>query len=85
MHIKTFLTATSLALASITACAAERLTFQLDWLPNGDKAFAYVALKQGFYAAEGLDVSVVPGRDLRTPSRKLRLALRTFATVLLLP
>ncbi|WP_019656718.1 ABC transporter substrate-binding protein [Variovorax atrisoli] len=62
MHFKTFLTAASIALASVTAGAAERLTFQLDWLPNGDKAFAYVALKQGFYAAEGLDVSVVPGR-----------------------
>lgn len=47
---------------SLPARAAEKLTIQLDWLPGGDKSFVYAGLKQGFFAAEGLDVTIVPGR-----------------------
>jgi NitT/TauT family transport system substrate-binding protein len=47
---------------SFSAHAAEKLTIQLDWLPGGDKSFVYAGLKQGFFAAEGLDVTIVPGR-----------------------
>ncbi|MCX7272958.1 MAG: ABC transporter substrate-binding protein [Burkholderiales bacterium] len=54
--------AAALALASMGAHAADKVIFQLDWLPGGDKAAAYVALKQGFFAAEGLDVTVQSGR-----------------------
>lgn len=49
-------------LASFAAHAADKLTVQLDWLPGGDKSFVYAGLKQGFFAAEGLDVTIVPGR-----------------------
>ena len=62
MKMKAAISALSCALWSVGVSAADKLTFQLDWLPNGDKAFAYVALKQGFYAAEGLEVSIIPGR-----------------------
>ena len=58
---------TTLSLASLTllgtpAWAADKLTIQLDWLPGGDKSFVYAGLKQGFFAAEGLEVTIVPGR-----------------------
>jgi NitT/TauT family transport system substrate-binding protein len=50
------------ALFGAPAHAADKLTVQLDWLPGGDKSFVYSGVKQGFFAAEGLDVSIVPGR-----------------------
>ena len=56
------LAAAVLSVASWSVHAAEKLTVQLDWLPGGDKAFVYAGLKQGFFAAEGLEVTIVPGR-----------------------
>ena len=49
-------------LSGTAARAADKLTVQLDWLPGGDKSFVYSGVKQGFFAAEGLEVTVVPGR-----------------------
>ncbi|MGY4830643.1 ABC transporter substrate-binding protein [Sphaerotilaceae bacterium SBD11-9] len=51
-----------LATAAWSAQAADKVTVQLDWLPGGDKSFVYAGLKEGFFAAEGLEVSIVPGR-----------------------
>lgn len=56
------LAAAALALCAAGAQAADKLVVQLDWLPGGDKSFVYAGVKQGFFAAEGLDVTVVPGR-----------------------
>ncbi len=44
------------------ASAADKVTFQLDWLPGGDKAPVYVGVQQGFFAAEDLEVKIVQGR-----------------------
>ena len=44
------------------AFAADKVTFQLDWLPGGDKAPVYVGIQQGFFAAEELEVSISNGR-----------------------
>lgn len=52
----------ALALGAAGAHAADKLVVQLDWLPGGDKSFVYAGVKQGFFAAEGLEVSVLPGR-----------------------
>lgn len=41
--------------------AADKVTFLLDWTPYGKHAFLYAGLDQGFYAKEGLEVSVVRG------------------------
>lgn len=54
-------------LASATACAtpvfaADPVTFQLDWLPGGDKAPIYVCIDQGFCEEAGIDVTIAPGR-----------------------
>lgn len=50
------------ALAAGPALAADDVTFQLDWLPGGDKAPIYVCIDQGFCAAEGLNVTIASGR-----------------------
>jgi len=44
------------------ARAADKVTFQLDWLPGGDKAPIYVCIKRKFCDAAGLDVTIASGR-----------------------
>lgn len=58
----TSLTLAGSALLGGAVHAADKLTVQLDWLPGGDKSFVYAGVKEGFFAAEGLEVTVVPGR-----------------------
>ncbi len=43
------------------AAAMEQVTFQLGWLPGGDKAPVYVGVHKGLFAAEGLEVKIMPG------------------------
>jgi len=45
-----------------SAAAADKVTFQLDWLPGGDKAPIYICVAQGVCAKEGLEVTIAPGR-----------------------
>lgn len=45
-----------------SASAADKVVFQLDWLPGGDKAPIYVCIDKGFCAAEGIEVAIEPGR-----------------------
>lgn len=61
VHHKTLLAA-ALAAAAGPALAADDVIFQLDWLPGGDKAPIYVCIDQGFCEAEGLNVTIAPGR-----------------------
>ncbi|WP_172328500.1 ABC transporter substrate-binding protein [Mangrovicoccus sp. HB161399] len=49
-------------MAASSAMAADKVAYQLDWLPGGDKAPIYVCIEQGFCEAEGLEVTIVPGR-----------------------
>lgn len=53
--------ASTLAGSSI-ATAADKVVYQLDWLPGGDKAPVYVGIQQGFFAEEDLDVFIASGR-----------------------
>lgn len=63
MTIRTLAASLALACTTLAAQANEQLTFQLDWLPTGgDKAFVYAGVGEGYYAAEGLDVKILPGR-----------------------
>ncbi len=59
-----WLAATLLAGATFAAQAQgkDKVTFQLDWLPGGDKAAVYVGVKQGYFTAEGLEVEIKSGR-----------------------
>ncbi|BFM48663.1 ABC transporter substrate-binding protein [Marinomonas sp. THO17] len=49
-------------IVSTSVLAADQVTFQLDWLPGGDKAPVYVGIQQGFFAEEDLQVSIASGR-----------------------
>ncbi|MCA0996661.1 ABC transporter substrate-binding protein [Alloyangia pacifica] len=62
MSKSTPLTALAFALSATTALAGDPVTYQLDWLPGGDKAPIYVCVDQGFCADAGLDVTIASGR-----------------------
>jgi NitT/TauT family transport system substrate-binding protein len=49
-------------LGAVPASGQEKLTFLIDWLPAGDKAVPYLGVKGGFFAAEGLDVTIQSAR-----------------------
>ncbi|MEO9654866.1 ABC transporter substrate-binding protein [Marinomonas sp.] len=49
-------------IASASAMAADQVTFQLDWLPGGDKAPVYVGIQEGFFADVDLEVKIASGR-----------------------
>ena len=53
--------AAALAAASGGAEAADKVTVQLKWVPQAQFAGYYVAQAKGYYAAEGLDVTIKPG------------------------
>ena len=56
------LTALLLAALASNSFAADKIRFQLDWLPGGDKAPVYVGVEQGFFAEENLEVVISQGR-----------------------
>lgn len=54
--------AATLTLALGTAAgAAEPVIYQLGWVPGGTNAIEYYALAKGYFAAEGLDVTIRSG------------------------
>lgn len=61
----------TLGLLSSPALAADKVTFQLDWLPGGDKAPIYVCIHQGFCRDAGLDVTIASGRGSTEAITKL--------------
>lgn len=60
-----------LGTTAVQAQTPDKVVFQLDWVPGGDKAGIYAAVKQGFFSAEGLDVTVVSGRGSSDAVTKL--------------
>ena len=54
--------ATTLGALALPAFAQDKVTYQLDWLPGGDKAPIYVCIHQGFCADAGLEITLEPGR-----------------------
>nr|WP_138422129.1 ABC transporter substrate-binding protein [uncultured Maritimibacter sp.] len=55
------LAAAALALTSGAAMAQDEVTLQLKWVTQAQFAGYYVALEQGFYEEENLDVTIKPG------------------------
>lgn len=45
----------------------QKVTVMLDWFPNTNHTGLYVAQEQGFYAAEGLDVTIVQPSEGTSP------------------
>jgi len=48
-----------------TGCGeAQKVTFVLDWTPNTNHTGVYVAVEKGYYAEEGLDVTIIQPSDM---------------------
>jgi NitT/TauT family transport system substrate-binding protein len=64
----------------LPAQAVEKATVVLDWLPGGTKAVIYVAVQQGFFQKEGLEVKIEHGRGTTDALTKLAVGHAQFAT-----
>ena len=53
--------AAGMTMSGAVAQAADKLTLQLKWVTQAQFAGYYVAQDQGFYDAEGLDITIKPG------------------------
>ena len=49
-------------LLSCSAMAADKVTFQLDWLPSSEFAPVYVGVQEGFFKEVDLEVKIASGR-----------------------
>src|SRR5882762_49842 len=49
-------------LASGSSRAADKVEYIVGWIPTGEEAYPYVAAQEGYFAAEGLDVTIRVGR-----------------------
>src|SRR5688500_19685104 len=63
--------AAATALAATPAAAQQKLDFILNWVPGGDHAPYYYAKKQGWYAKEGIDLNLEPGKGSALATQKV--------------
>ncbi len=61
-RLQTFAFAALATLAATPAAAQQKLDFALNWVPGGDHAPYYYAKKMGWYAKEGIDLNLEPGK-----------------------
>jgi NitT/TauT family transport system substrate-binding protein len=59
------------ALAAGPAAAQQKLDFILNWVPGGDHAPYYYAKKLGWYAKEGIDLNLEPGKGSALATQKV--------------
>ncbi|MEK9704928.1 MAG: ABC transporter substrate-binding protein, partial [Paracoccaceae bacterium] len=59
--MKKLLTSARALLTATAAYAADEVRLQLQWVTQAQFAGYYVALDKGYYDAEDLDVSILPG------------------------
>ncbi len=71
MNLKTTATAVAFSLASGVAFAADDVTLQLKWVTQSQFAGYYVALENGYYSEEDLNVSIKPGGPDIAPTQVL--------------
>lgn len=60
--MRNILLTTLLAAAALPAAAQTKMEFILNWVPGGDHAPYYYAKAQGWYAKEGIDLVIEPGK-----------------------
>ena len=65
------LVAVLLVLAAAPAAAQQKLDFILNWVPGGDHAPYYYAKKLGWYAKEGIDLNLEPGKGSALATQKV--------------
>jgi len=61
----------STAVSAAPAAAQTKLDFILNWVPGGDHAPYYYAKAQGWYAKEGLEVNLEPGKGSMLAAQKV--------------
>src|SRR5688500_8458121 len=59
---RVFVAALIAAAAAPAAAQQQKLDFILNWVPGGDQAPYYYAKKLGWYAKEGIDLNLEPGK-----------------------
>lgn len=64
-----------------SASALEEVTFQLDWLPGGDKAPIYVGIEKGYFKDVGIDVKIASGRGSTDAITKLSVGKSDIGSV----
>ena len=69
--MRNLLIAAAASLAVTPAVAQQKLDFILNWVPGGDHAPYYYAKQQGWYAKEGLEVNLEPGKGSALATQKV--------------
>jgi NitT/TauT family transport system substrate-binding protein len=73
--MRRFLIAAALAAIAavnpLSAAAQQKLDFILNWVPGGDHAPYYYAKKLGWYAKEGIDLNLEPGKGSALATQKV--------------
>ncbi|MDV7103804.1 ABC transporter substrate-binding protein [Vibrio sp. TH_r3] len=69
--LKTLSSSFLLTALSFSSFAADKVNFQLDWLPGGDKAPVYVGIDRGMFEKYDLEVSINQGRGSTEAITKL--------------
>jgi NitT/TauT family transport system substrate-binding protein len=73
--MRRFLIAAALASVAavnpLSAAAQQKLDFILNWVPGGDHAPYYYAKKLGWYAKEGIDLNLEPGKGSALATQKV--------------
>lgn len=59
------------ALSATPAAAQQQIDFILNWVPGGDHAPYYYAKKQGWYAKEGIELNLEPGKGSALATQKV--------------
>lgn len=59
------------AVVATPAAAQQKLDFILNWVPGGDHAPYYYAKKLGWYAKEGIDLNLEPGKGSALATQKV--------------
>ncbi len=62
------------------ARAADKVTYVLDWLPSGEETFLYIAVKEGLFAREGLDVTIRIGKGSADVIKQLGTGVAEFGS-----
>jgi NitT/TauT family transport system substrate-binding protein len=70
----------AVALTGAKAFAADKVIYQLDWLPSGEETFPYVAQQEGYFAAAGLDVEIRIGRGTTDVLTKMSTGTAQFGS-----
>jgi NitT/TauT family transport system substrate-binding protein len=78
MRTKPFLLALAGLVLALPATAADKATLQLNWFHLADHAPIYIALKKGYYAEEGIDLTVVRGNGSADSAKKVDLGQAEF-------